>query len=68
MDTLDVRGLPEEKVQYLQELIERWKQQEQTTDAPTPIKKRKVDPSEFIVRHSNIKGELTRAMAYEDEA
>ena len=67
MDALDVRGLPEEKVQHLQQLIERWRQQKQAEDALEPIKKRKVDPSEFIVKESHIiGGKMTRAMAYED--
>ena len=66
--TLDVRGIPDEKVHYLQQLIERWKRESQPADAPPKIVKRKVDPSEFIVKKSHIiGGELTRAMAYDDD-
>lgn len=71
MDTLDVRGLPKDKVSHLQRLIEQWREepvakQMQTPPTPKPIIKRKVNPDEFIVKKSNIIGEkVTRAMAYE---
>ena len=67
MDTLtvDVQGLPDEKIQELERKIERWKQEVQPATEPAPIKKRKVDPSEFIVRDSKLKAPYTRALAYE---
>jgi len=69
MDTLkvDVRGIPDEKIGELERLIERWRQEARITDEPVSIKRRKVDPSEFIVKESDvIGGEVTRAMAYDE--
>lgn len=67
MDTLDVRGLPKEKVRYLQQLIERWRIEAPIPDIPKPIAKRKVDPSEFPAVKSRVIGsEITRAMAYDE--
>ena len=67
MDTLtvDVRGLPKNKVHELERLIERWKQ-EHLTGEPVPIRKRRVDPAEFVPRKTKVKGRLTRALAYEE--
>ena len=69
---LDVQDLPDERVEYLKNLIELWRKQEgqekkeQARSVPTPIIKRKVNPDEFIVKKSNIiGGRVTRAMAYE---
>ena len=68
--TLDIRGLPEERVEYLKNLIELWKKdetKEQDQKTPKSIVKRKVRPEELIVRKSHIiGGKITRAMAYED--
>ena len=65
--TLDVAGLPEERIQYLKSLIATWKGQSRDSDGLQPIAKRKVDPSEFIVKDSDvIGGEVTRAMAYDE--
>lgn len=68
--TLDLEGLPEDRIQYLKNLIAIWRgpnQNAQATDAPKPIVKRRVSPDEFIVKNSNIiGGKVTRAMAYED--
>lgn len=67
MDTLtvDVRGLPDEKVQELERIIERWKE-EHLTEGSVPIKKRRVDPSEFTPRLTKFKSPLTRDLAYEE--
>ncbi len=63
--TLDVQGVPEEKINYLQQLVELWKGQAKAR----PEEQRDVDdvkPSDFIVKHSNVKGGIvTREMAYE---
>jgi len=68
--TLDIRGLPEERVEYLKSLTKLWKKdetKEQEQKTPKPIVKRKVRPEEFIVKKSRIiEGKMTRAMAYED--
>ena len=68
--TLNVGGLPEERIQYLKDLIALWKKHgagEKTPGAPKPIIKRKVDPSEFLVVKSRvIGGEVTRAMVYDE--
>lgn len=85
MDTLDVKGLPAEKINELQRIIDQWRKEvlviqnreadledhlspaKQKSDVQ-PLQKRKVDPSEFIVKKSHvIGGKVTRAMAYEDE-
>ena len=62
--TLDVRDLPDEKIQQLRQLVERWKQEKPAIE-PSLIKKRTVDPSEFIVRDSKLKAPYSRALAYE---
>ena len=62
--TLDVRNLPDEKIQQLRQLVESWKQEKPATE-PSLIKKRTVDPSEFIVRDSKLKAPYSRALAYE---
>lgn len=60
MDTLDIRGLPREKVKYLEQLIQKWRQEE----------KDQQDGEEeeivFPTHKSNVIGKLTRAAAYED--
>lgn len=59
--TLDVQGLRKERVSYLKDLIELWKKQDQ----PGQQEEDDVKPSDFIVKHSNVKGgRVTRAMAY----
>ena len=63
--TLDVRNLPDEKIQQLRRLVESWKQ-EKTSIELALIKKRKVDPSEFTPGLSKFKAPLTRALAYEE--
>ena len=67
MDTLtvDVRGLPDEKVRHLEQLIEEWKQEERLEIKPVTVKKRKVDPSEFASYKTKLTGPLTRELAYE---
>ena len=65
METIDVRGLPKEKVDYLQQLVRRWKQEQKPTAAQEGDD---VKPSDFTVQKSHIiGGKLTRAMAYEDD-
>ncbi len=68
MDTLtvDVRGIPDEKIRQLQRMIEQWKQEERNEIRPVLIKKRKVDPSEFTPHLTKLKAPLTRALAYEE--
>jgi hypothetical protein len=68
MDTLiiDVRGLPDEKIQELARKIEQWKRETRPAIDPAPIKKRKVFPSEFVPHKTKLKGPLTRALAYEE--
>ena len=63
MNAIDVQGLPKEKVDYLQRLVEQWKQEQE----PAPEQEDDdVKPSDFIVKHSNVKGGIvTREMAYE---
>ena len=65
--TLDVAGLPEERIQYLKNLVAVWKTRGECSDGLQPIIKRKVVPSEFIVKDSDVVGdEVTRAMAYDE--
>ena len=67
--TLDVRGLPEDRIEYLKHLITLWKDQETKAPSltvPTTVK-RNVHPSEFLVVKSHVIGdEVTRAMAYDE--
>lgn len=63
--TLDVRDLPDEKIQQLRRLVESWKHEAGPAVEPAPIKKRKVDPSEFTPGLTKFKAPLTRALAYE---
>ena len=65
--TLDVAGLPEERIKYLKNLVAVWKTRGECSDGLQPIIKRKVVPSEFIVKDSDVVGgEVTRAMAYDE--
>lgn len=62
--TLDVKGLPKERIAYLQNLITLWKKQDQNRHQET--EEGNVKPSDFIVKDSDVKGgRVTRAMAYE---
>ena len=63
--TLDVRDLPDEKIQQLRQLVESWKQEKPAIE-PSLIKKRKVDPSEFTPGLTKFKALLIRALAYEE--
>ena len=63
--TLDVRDLPDEKIQQLQRLVARWKHEAKPAIEPAPLKKRKVAPSEFTPSLTKFKAPLTRALAYE---
>ena len=64
---LDVSGLPKERIQYLKNLVAVWKARGEYNDGLQPIIKRKVAPSEFILKDSDVVGgELTRAMAYDE--
>ena len=65
--TLDVAGLPEDRIQYLKNLVVIWKARGEHSGGLQPIIKRKVAPSEFIVKDSDVvDGEVTRAMAYDE--
>ena len=64
--TLDVRDLPDEKIQQLQRLVESWKQEAKPGIEPALIKKRKVDPSEFIPGLTKFGAPLARTLAYEE--
>ena len=68
MDTLtvDVRGIPDEKIRQLQRMIETWRQEEKAKDQTELIEKRWVDPSEFVPRNSKLKAPYSRALAYEE--
>ncbi|MEW6756081.1 MAG: hypothetical protein AB1505_34660 [Candidatus Latescibacterota bacterium] len=62
--TLDVRGLPVERVAYLKSLIQHWRRQAQP-QAPLEGED-DVRPTDFIIKSSRIiGGEMTRAMAYD---
>ena len=67
MDTLtvDVRGIPDERIRQLERIIEQWKKEEQPIIKPMAIKKRKVHPSEFPSYKTKLTGPLTRELAYE---
>ena len=68
MAALDVTGLSEDKVKCLEKLIESWRQGSKPIPPVEPVRKRKVHPSEFLVKRSHvIGGKVTRAMAYEEE-
>ncbi|MCZ6633125.1 MAG: hypothetical protein O7G87_06940 [bacterium] len=58
MDALDVRGLPKDKVDYLQQLVDQWKKETaQTTDD--------TDKAAFTTQKSRVIGPLTRREIYE---
>lgn len=67
MDTLtvDVRGLPDDKIQELEQKINRWKQEAELPGSLPLVEKRRVDPSEFVPRLSKLKAPYSRALAYE---
>ena len=74
MKTIEVEGLPEDKVSYLEQLIRQWRAEEQTqaeeeahAEEQPESEEEDVKPSDFIVKQSHIIGELTRAAAYEDD-
>ena len=61
-DTLDVKGLPEDKVSYLQQLIEQWKQGEiQSEDERFTGDEDVV----FVPHKSKVIGHLTRNEIYD---
>ena len=66
MNTLDVRGLPDDQVQFLKELTTFLRQKHRV---PTPKTKRSVrDETERIDLHSwslGVKGELSREEIYD---
>ncbi len=72
MDTLtiDVRGLPDEKVRELEQMVELWMQREQPRDDQTEISPVNHDVNkriQFSTHKSHIIGKVTRAAAYEHE-
>jgi len=61
-DTLDVRGLPDEKVGYLQRLIERWRQE----TGHAPHAGQSTDEEIVFATHpSKVIGRLTRREIYD---
>lgn len=62
--TLDVRDLPDDKVRELQRLVERWRREAAGAEQGA-IRKRRVDPAEFVPRDSKLKAPYSRALAYE---
>lgn len=61
-DTLDVRGLPEEKVGYLQRLIERWRQE---VDHAQHLGQDIDEGIAFATHPSKVIGRLTRREIYD---
>lgn len=61
-DTLDVRGLPEEKVGYLQRLIERWRQE---VDHAQHLGQDTDGGIVFATHPSKVIGRLTRREIYD---
>ena len=61
-DTLDVRGLPDEKVGYLQQLIERWRQE---TDHAPHTGQGTGEEIVFATHPSKVIGRLTRREIYD---
>jgi hypothetical protein len=61
-DTLDVRGLPDEKVGYLQRLIESWRQQTGRTQHPGQGTDGEIV---FATHPSKVIGRLTRRDIYD---
>lgn len=59
--TLDVQGIPDEKVRFLQQLAVLWKKQ---ADKRTSARKEEIV---FATHKSDLIGEFNRAAAYEDE-
>ena len=60
MDTLDVRGIPDEQLRWLQKIVEHLKQQ-----APVRVKKQGAN-TRFAIHDSDVVGgEFDRANAYE---
>ena len=64
--TLDVRHLPDEKIQQLRRLVESWKQEAGPGIELAPSRKRRVHPSEFAPGLTKFKVPLARALAYEE--
>lgn len=61
-DTLDVRGLPDEKVGYLQRLIERWRQE---TGHAQHLGQDTDEGIVFATHPSKVIGRLTRREIYD---
>lgn len=64
MDVLDVKGLPEEKVDYLQELIEKWRQEEAVVEV-RPHESEEDEDIVFTTQKSRVIGPLTRREIYD---
>ena len=67
METLDVQGVGPEGIQHLERLIKFYRHKDQVMVKPKQITKRRVDPSEFIVRDSKLKAPYSRTVAYEGD-
>lgn len=64
METIDVSGLPHNKVAYLNQLIEQWRREGEPTEA-TP-RSQQDEPLHFTTQQSRVIGPLTRREIYED--
>ena len=62
--TIDVQGLPDEKVRELQQMIERWKQQANEIPQPKTQEERTSDAIVFATHNSKVNGPLTRDDIY----
>ena len=62
MDTLDVKGLPKEKVSYLQQLIEQWRKE--AAQIETGENNRDEDIV-FATHKSDVLGPITRREIYD---
>ena len=62
MEALDVRGVPEEKVSYLQRLIEQWRQEAAQAEDGKPGEDEGIV---FATHPSKVIGRLTRREIYD---
>ena len=65
VERLLILGLDAHDPSALKQKVELWKEEDQLTSTSAPIKKRRVDPSEFKPRNSKLKAPYNRALAYE---
>ncbi len=68
--TLDVEGLHEDRIQYLKDLVELWKEQDNQVQKAADDQALGNDLDQdidFATHKSHIIGGISRATAYEDE-